>query len=112
MPARKLLWKERTFVLYYTSAPSKGRSGVKGKNLLSISDMSDEDIDSFMAGAVELKARGRTSLLEGKVLALLFEKPSLRTRVSFEVGMRQLGGEVVYLSPDEVGLGGGSRWLT
>lgn len=78
---------------------------MKGRHLLSISDISDEDFNSFMAGAVELKARGNMSLLEGKVLALLFEKPSLRTRVSFEVAMRQLGGEVVYLSPAEVGLG-------
>ncbi|MDO8612308.1 MAG: ornithine carbamoyltransferase [Dehalococcoidia bacterium] len=44
-------------------------------------------------------------LLAGKVLALVFEKPSLRTRVSFDVGMRQLGGECLYLSPPEVGLG-------
>ena len=79
---------------------------MKGKHLLSISDISDEDIASFMTGAVELKVRGRSSTLDGKILALLFEKPSLRTRVSFEVGMRQLGGEVVYLSPAEVGLGG------
>ena len=43
--------------------------------------------------------------LEGKVLALLFERPSLRTRVSFEVGIRQLGGECIYLSRDDVGLG-------
>jgi ornithine carbamoyltransferase len=42
--------------------------------------------------------------LAGKTLALLFEKPSLRTRVSFDVGMRQLGGECVYISPAEVGL--------
>jgi ornithine carbamoyltransferase len=83
----------------------KGRDVLKGRHLLSISDISDEDFNSFMAGAVELKARGNMSLLEGKVLALLFEKPSLRTRVSFEVAMRQLGGEVVYLSPAEVGLG-------
>ena len=78
---------------------------MKGKHLLSISDLSDEDLTSFMAEAAELKARGRSSMLGGMTLALLFEKPSLRTRVSFEVAMRQLGGEVVYLSPAEVGLG-------
>ena len=44
-------------------------------------------------------------LLAGKVAALLFQKPSLRTRVSFEVGMLQLGGSAVYLSPAEVQLG-------
>ncbi len=45
------------------------------------------------------------SLLAGKTLALVFEKPSLRTRVSFDVAMRQLGGDCIYLSPAEVGLG-------
>src|SRR5690606_5105323 len=44
-------------------------------------------------------------LLEGRELALLFEKPSLRTRVSFQVAMRHLGGETIYLAPQEVGLG-------
>ncbi len=55
--------------------------------------------------AVDLKSRGCLTILSGKSLALLFEKPSLRTRVSFEMAMRQLGGEVIYLSPAEVGLG-------
>jgi len=52
-----------------------------------------------------MKARGWVSLLDRKLLAILFEKPSLRTRVSFEVAMRQLGGHTIYLSPGEVGLG-------
>ena len=78
---------------------------MKGKNFLSISDIAGEDITSFMAGAVKLKAQGLPALLDGKTLAILFEKPSLRTRVSFEVAMRQLGGEAIYLSPAEVGLG-------
>jgi len=55
---------------------------------------------------MEMKAGGWSTLLDRKALALLFEKPSLRTRVSFEVAMRQLGGHALYLSPDEVGLGG------
>jgi len=78
---------------------------MKGKDFLSISDMADEDITAFMAGAVKLKAQGLPALLDGKILAILFEKPSLRTRVSFEVAMRQLGGEAIYISPAEVGLG-------
>ncbi|HEY32545.1 MAG TPA: ornithine carbamoyltransferase [Dehalococcoidia bacterium] len=78
---------------------------MKGKDFLSISDMADEDITSFMAGAVKLKAQGLPALCDGKTLAILFEKPSLRTRVSFEVAMRQLGGEAIYISPAEVGLG-------
>jgi len=52
-----------------------------------------------------MKNEGMTHLLSGKTLALLFEKPSLRTRVSFEMAMYQLGGHSIYLSPQEVGLG-------
>ena len=78
---------------------------MKGKNLLSISDLTSRDIDSLTSDTVSMKTRGWNSLLNGKILALLFEKPSLRTRVSFEVAMRQLGGQAIYLSPAEVGLG-------
>jgi len=52
-----------------------------------------------------MKCKGPTQVLAGKTLALLFEKPSLRTRVSFEMAMHQLGGHSIYLSPQEVGLG-------
>jgi ornithine carbamoyltransferase len=75
------------------------------KDFLSISDLSDTDLKLLLADAVELKSMGWTTALSGKTLALLFEKPSLRTRVSFEMAMRQLGGQVIYLSPAEVGLG-------
>ncbi len=78
---------------------------MKGKDLLSISDLSSKDIRLLISDAVDMKAAGWLSSLSGKTLALLFEKPSLRTRVSFEVAMRQLGGQVIYLSPAEVGLG-------
>jgi len=78
---------------------------LKGKDLLSISDLESEDISSLISDAVEMKAQGQLSALSGKTLALIFEKPSLRTRVSFEVAMRQLGGQTVYLSSAEVGLG-------
>jgi len=78
---------------------------LKGKDLLSISDLESEDISSLISDAVEMKAQGQFSALSGKTLALIFEKPSLRTRVSFEVAMRQLGGQTVYLSSAEVGLG-------
>jgi ornithine carbamoyltransferase len=76
-----------------------------GKDLLSISDLGGEDIRRLISEAVAIKARGWLSLLSQRTLALLFEKPSLRTRVSFELAMRQLGGEALYLSPAEVGLG-------
>ena len=78
---------------------------MKGKDLLSISDLSSEDIRLLISDAVDMKAAGWSSVLSGKTLALLFEKPSLRTRVSFEVAMWQLGGQTIYLSPAEVGLG-------
>ena len=75
------------------------------KDLLSVADLSSEDIRLLISEAVDLKAKGWLSLLSGKTLAIMFEKPSLRTRVSFELAMRQLGGETIYLSPAEVGLG-------
>jgi ornithine carbamoyltransferase len=67
--------------------------------------MSRENIRSLISNAVVMKAEGWNSLLSEKVLVLMFEKPSLRTRVSFEVAMRQLGGHCLYLSPDEVRMG-------
>jgi ornithine carbamoyltransferase len=78
---------------------------LKGKDLLSISDLDGEDIGLLISDAVDMKASGWLSLLSGKTLALIFEKPSLRTRVSFEVAMRQLGGQTIHLSSAEVGLG-------
>jgi len=78
---------------------------LKGKDLLSISNLSGDDILSLISDAIDTKARGWLSLLDGKILALIFEKPSLRTRVSFEVAMRELGGQTIHLSPAEVGLG-------
>ena len=73
--------------------------------MLSVADLSREDIRSLISNAIDMKADGWSSLLSGKAIVLIFEKPSLRTRVSFEIAMRQLGGHSLYLSPDEVGLG-------
>ena len=78
---------------------------MKGKDLLSVSDLTSEDIRLLISNAVDMKAEGWLSMLSGKTLAIMFEKPSLRTRVSFEAAMRQLGGQTIYLSPAEVGLG-------
>ena len=78
---------------------------MKGKDLLSIADLNREDIPLLISRAIELKEEGWRHSLSEKTLALLFEKPSLRTRVSFEMAMRQLGGYAIYLSPAEVGLG-------
>jgi ornithine carbamoyltransferase len=78
---------------------------LNSKDFLSISDLTAEDIRRLISRATDMKAMGWSSILSEKVLALLFEKPSLRHRASFEVAMRQLGGQCIYLSPSEVGLG-------
>jgi ornithine carbamoyltransferase len=78
---------------------------LKSKDLLSITDLTPEGIRRLISSAATMKSEGWSSRLNEKVLALLFEKPSLRHRASFEVAMRQLGGECIYLSPAEVGLG-------
>jgi ornithine carbamoyltransferase len=81
------------------------RDGLKTRHLLSMSDLKPAEVQALLDYAIELKSRGWISMLQNKTLAILFEKPSLRTRVSFEVAMRQLGGQPIYLSPEEVGLG-------
>ena len=78
---------------------------MKGKDFLSIADLSPDEVGSLVQRAVRLKDGETIRPLEGKVVAILFEHPSLRTRVSFEVGIRQLGGECIYLSKEDVGLG-------
>jgi ornithine carbamoyltransferase len=76
-----------------------------GRDLLSIADLTAEELELLLSLAARLKRDGYSRVLEGQTIALLFEKPSLRTRVSFDVAMRQLGGHSVYLSQSEVGLG-------
>lgn len=78
---------------------------VKSRDLLSVADLTAEEAEKIITRALDMKRKPTPELLTGKILALLFEKPSLRTRVSFEVGIRQLGGSCLYLSPEEVGLG-------
>ena len=75
------------------------------KDLLSIADLSSKDIQGLIDSAIVLKAKRIGTQLKGKTLAMVFEKPSLRTRVSFDVGMYELSGHSIYLSPAEIGLG-------
>jgi len=82
-----------------------GKIGLKAGHFLSVTDITPEEIKTLLDYAIELKSRGWISILKNKAIAILFEKPSLRTRVSFEMAIRQLGGESIYLSPEEVGLG-------
>jgi ornithine carbamoyltransferase len=76
-----------------------------GRDLISIADVSGGEIESILSTAEHLKRGAIPRALDGQTLALLFEKPSLRTRVSFDVAMQQLGGHAVYLAQNEVGLG-------
>jgi len=78
---------------------------MKGKDLLSIGDLAPDDVWRIIDRAIELKQQGASPILAGESLALLFEKPSLRTRVSFDIAMHQMGGHSVYISQSEVGLG-------
>jgi len=82
---------------------------MKGKNLVSISDLSREEVTQILETAEIIKLRHYSNeeqpLLKGKVLGMIFQKPSLRTRVSFETGMIQLGGQAIYLGPDDIKLG-------
>lgn len=77
------------------------------KDLITIKDLSPEEISGIFSLTSKLKkSRGKYSkALKGKTLVLVFQKPSNRTRVSFEVGMFQLGGNSLYLSPGEISLG-------
>lgn len=80
-------------------------TSLKGKSLLSIAQLEKDDIYRLIGRSLALKKSVWSAELRGKTMALLFEKPSLRTRVSFDLAMHQLGGYAIYLSPAEVGLG-------
>lgn len=78
---------------------------MQGKDFLSITDLSPEETLQIIGRARQMKAEGTGKPLAGKNIALLFEKPSLRTRASFQVGIQQLGGYSFYLGQQDVGLG-------
>ncbi len=77
------------------------------KDFLSIHDLSVYEYNKLMDLTEEVKKNPKKykTKLAGKILAMIFEKPSLRTRVTFEAGMLQLGGEAIYLSPTDIQLG-------
>lgn len=79
------------------------------RHLVTLDDLTPHDVETLFEAAAELKAKRRQGvlhpLLSGKTLAMIFEKPSLRTRVTFEAGMTQLGGHAIYLTPTDIRLG-------
>jgi len=83
--------------------------GLRGRDLVSMGDLSGEEIRTILELAAQIKrerlSRRTHAVLQGRSIALVFEKPSLRTRVTFEVAMHELGGFSVYLGAAEIGLG-------
>ena len=84
---------------------------LKGKDLLSIHDLTSDEVMEILNLAHELKAKQKAGIehhiLKGKTLGMIFEKSSTRTRVSFEVGMYQLGGQALFLSNRDLQIGRG-----
>jgi ornithine carbamoyltransferase len=84
------------------------RPSLRGRDLISAADLTREEVGRVFERAAELKAEYRADRrhasppLVGRTLAMLFQKPSLRTRVTFEAGMTQLGGHAIYLTSDVV----------
>ncbi len=79
------------------------------KDFISLADWTADELLGLLERARELKALDhsgqRPQTLQGRVLAMFFEKPSLRTHVTFEAGMTQLGGHAILLRPEQVGIG-------
>ena len=87
------------------------RSKLKGKHFLKLADFTRDELMDLIQYAIELKnmqKKGETHhLLKGKTLAMIFEKSSTRTRVSFETGMYQLGGQAMFLNKNDLQIGNG-----
>lgn len=80
---------------------------LKSKDLLTLQDMTDDELEQLLQLALDLKAGRVDESLSGKSLAMIFDKPSTRTRVSFEVGMTHLGGHALYLNSHDLQIGRG-----
>jgi len=77
------------------------------RSLLDIDDLTTDELDTVLSRAADLKAHGDGEPLDNQTLGMIFEKPSTRTRISFETGMTQLGGHAIFLGPDDIHLGRG-----
>jgi len=79
------------------------------KHFITLTEWTSKELWYLIDLAKHLKfewvSGGNKPVLAGKILAMVFQKPSLRTRMSFEIAMKQLGGDAIYTSPEEVGLG-------
>ena len=84
---------------------------LKTKDLLTLKELSPKELEGLISDSIKLKKQAGKKLykpvLKNKTLAMIFQKPSTRTRVSFEVGMFQLGGHAINLSPNEMQLSRG-----
>jgi ornithine carbamoyltransferase len=83
---------------------------MKKRDFVSITDLTAKEITTVLENAIEIKkklksGKAKQNLLKDKTLVMIFEKPSLRTRLSFEIGMTQFGGHAIYLGPSDIGLG-------
>ena len=79
------------------------------RDFLDLSSLRPVELDGLLRLGIRLKAELKSGLehpyLRGKTLAMIFQKPSLRTRITFETGMAQLGGHAIYLAPQDIGIG-------
>jgi ornithine carbamoyltransferase len=103
------MFRERQTVAFPSAFPwyLKPALGNRKRDFLSLHDITISEMEALLLLAEEVKAHPETYTvaLQGKMAALIFEKPSLRTRVTFEVGFEQMGGHAVYLAPGDIGLG-------
>ena len=76
-------------------------------NILTVDDLTADELATVLERAADYKADGAPDAMAGRTLAMIFEKPSTRTRVSFETGATQLGGHAIFLGPDDIHLGRG-----
>lgn len=85
------------------------RSSLHKRDFLALGSLTPAELSGLLALALRLKAELKSGLehpfLRGRTLAMIFQKPSLRTRITFETGMGQLGGHAIYLAPDDIGIG-------
>lgn len=82
-------------------------TSMAGRHFVNVKDLSPEELARVLDSAAKVKKQPAEyrQKLAGKTLAMIFQKPSLRTRVSFEVGMTQMGGHAIYLAPTDISLG-------